>query len=230
VVDRTGTLVSFTTTIESGWGSGVTVPGRGFLLNNELTDFSAAATDPASGLPYANRPEGGKRPRRTALGPDATTAGGKRPRSSMTPTIVAEADGTPLLATGAPGGSTIIASTTSMLVNVLDLFRGTEPHGLPATDEEMAAATVMGRVMAQNTGSATVEPSGLLPGGAGGCRPGDNSRYLLEARGYNISTGSIGLVQTVLVVPDSGTPPLLVGACDSTRQYQGESACLAAGV
>ena len=64
-----------------------------------------------------------------------------------------EADGTPLLATGSPGGSTIIAATTSMLVNVLDLYRGEADHGLPSSDEELSAATDMGRVMAQNTGT-----------------------------------------------------------------------------
>jgi gamma-glutamyltranspeptidase/glutathione hydrolase len=75
VVDRAGTLVAFTTTIEANWGSGVVVPNRGFLLNNELTDFAAEGLDPETGLPYANAPEGGKRPRRTALGEDATTLG-----------------------------------------------------------------------------------------------------------------------------------------------------------
>ena len=83
VVDRDGTLVAFTTTIEANWGSGVVVPGRGFLLNNELTDFSAVGIDEETGLPFANAPEGGKRARRTALGADAATVGGKRPRSSM---------------------------------------------------------------------------------------------------------------------------------------------------
>ncbi len=84
VVDRVGTLVAFTTTIEANWGSGVVVPGRGFLLNNELTDFAAVGIDAESGLPFANAPEGGKRPRRTALGTeDAASVGGKRPRSSM---------------------------------------------------------------------------------------------------------------------------------------------------
>ena len=236
VVDRFGTLIAYTTTIENNWGSGVVVPGRGFLLNNEMTDFSATAVDPSTGLPFANRPEGGKRPRRTALGQeDQESLGGKRPRSSMSPTIVVEADGTPLLATGSPGGSTIIAATTSMLVNLLDLFRGEAEHGLPSTDAELSAVTVMGRTMAQNTGSATVEPAGLAPPGGGGgpgstsSRAGDNARWVLEARGFNISCSGVGLVQTVMVVPSSGAPPLLIGACDTTRQYQGESNCLAQG-
>lgn len=87
---------------------------------------------------------------------------------------------------------------------------------------------------AQNTGSATVEPAGLAPpvpggGGGGSSRPGDNARWVLEARGFNVSSSGIGLVQTVMIVPDSGVPPLLIGACDATRQYQGESNCLAEG-
>ena len=81
-------------------GSAVVVPGRGFLLNNELTDFEARGADPDTGVPYANGPEGGKRRRRSAVagpaeargghhhGHDAWSWGGKRPRSSMSPTLV----------------------------------------------------------------------------------------------------------------------------------------------
>jgi gamma-glutamyltranspeptidase/glutathione hydrolase len=68
VADAAGNLVAFTTTIEANLGSAVVVPGRGFLLNNELTDFAGLPADPDTGLPFANRPEGGKRLRRTALG------------------------------------------------------------------------------------------------------------------------------------------------------------------
>ena len=74
-----------------------------------------------------------------------------------------------------------------------------------------------------------MEPAGLAPPGPSQERSGDNARWVLEAGGVNISTGGIGLVQTVMVVPGSGTPPLLIGACDATRQYQGESNCLADG-
>lgn len=79
VVDRWGNMVSYTLTIEQTGGSGMVVPGRGFLLNNELTDFSTVY-DPAD----PNR-----------IDP------GKRPRSSMTPTIVLQ-DGKPVLAIGSP--------------------------------------------------------------------------------------------------------------------------------
>jgi gamma-glutamyltranspeptidase len=95
-VDAWGNVVSMTTTIERNLGSAVVVPRRGFLLNNELTDFSALvlfrlllphiqkARD-SDGRHLANAPAGGKRLRRTALGPDKYTLGGKRPMSSMSP-------------------------------------------------------------------------------------------------------------------------------------------------
>lgn len=97
-VDRWGNVVEYTLTIEQIGGSGIVVPGRGFLLNNELTDFSIAydADDP-------NRIEAGK-----------------RPRSSMAPTIVLR-DGRPVLALGSPGGSNIISTVTQMLLNRIDL-------------------------------------------------------------------------------------------------------------
>lgn len=95
VADREGNVVSYTFTIESTGGSGMLVPGRGFLLNNELTDFNV---EPGT----ANSVE----PR-------------KRPRSSMAPTIVLE-DGEPFLALGSPGGSTIITTVLQTLLNVVD--------------------------------------------------------------------------------------------------------------
>ncbi|TMQ91585.1 gamma-glutamyltransferase [Actinomadura soli] len=101
VADARGNVAVFTMTIEQLGGSGLTVPGRGFLLNNELTDFSFAP--PANGAPDPNLP-----------------AGGKRPRSSMAPTLVVK-DGRPLLAVGSPGGSTIITTVLQILVNRLDL-------------------------------------------------------------------------------------------------------------
>jgi gamma-glutamyltranspeptidase/glutathione hydrolase len=87
-------VVSWTTTIESNMGSSVVVPGRGFPLNNELTDFDATAAD-GEGNPNANAPQGGKMPRRTALlAAERALLGGKRPRSSMSPTVVLK-DGAP---------------------------------------------------------------------------------------------------------------------------------------
>jgi gamma-glutamyltranspeptidase / glutathione hydrolase len=101
VSDMWGNVVSYTNTIEQLGGSGITVPGRGFLLNNELTDFNFAPTQ--GDAPDPNLP-----------------APGKRPRSSMSPTIVLS-DGKPLLAVGSPGGATIITTVLQILVNRLDL-------------------------------------------------------------------------------------------------------------
>jgi gamma-glutamyltranspeptidase/glutathione hydrolase len=99
--DRWGNVVSYTLTIEQTGGSAITVPGRGFLLNNELTDFNFTPLTP--GVPDPNLP-----------GP------GKRPRSSMSPTIVLRGD-RPLIAVGSPGGSTIITTVLQTLVNRVDL-------------------------------------------------------------------------------------------------------------
>ena len=97
--DRWGNVVSYTLTIEQTGGSGIVVPGRGFLLNNELTDFDYDPYVPTA----PNRIQGGK-----------------RPRSSMSPTIVLQ-DGEPLLAVGSPGGSMIITTVLQTLVNRIDL-------------------------------------------------------------------------------------------------------------
>ncbi|UJA19771.1 gamma-glutamyltransferase [Thermoleophilia bacterium SCSIO 60948] len=97
VADRRGMVVSYTFTIESTGGNGIVVPGWGFLLNNELTDFDY--DDPEA----ANKP-----------------AGGKRPRSSMAPTIITR-DGAPLLAVGSPGGSTIINTVLGIVYERFEL-------------------------------------------------------------------------------------------------------------
>src|SRR5207248_5241611 len=86
--------------IEQTGGSGIVVPGRGFLLNNELTDFSFAPADPAVHDPNLPGP-------------------GKRPRSSISPTIVLR-HGKPVVALGSPGGATIITTVLQTLVNFLD--------------------------------------------------------------------------------------------------------------
>jgi gamma-glutamyltranspeptidase/glutathione hydrolase len=103
VVDGDRTVVSLTFTINTRFGSGVTVPGTGILLNNEMDDFSAAPDARNSfglvGLTRANRPEGGK-----------------TPLSSMTPFILRE-NGQPRLAGGSPGGSTIISTVLQLILN-----------------------------------------------------------------------------------------------------------------
>jgi gamma-glutamyltranspeptidase / glutathione hydrolase len=131
VADRWGNVVEYTLTIEATGGSGIVVPGRGFILNNELTDFSTvfSATDPNRIQP------------------------GKRPRSSMSPTIVLK-DGKPWLALGSPGGSTIITTVLQMLFNRID--RG-------MSIEQAIAAP---RAAQRNTASVTAEQSFIDASGA----------------------------------------------------------------
>jgi gamma-glutamyltranspeptidase/glutathione hydrolase len=108
VADTWGNVVSYTLTIEQTGGSGITVPGRGFLLNNELTDFSFAPASPDVHDPNLPGP-------------------GKRPRSSMSPTIVLDRHGKPVVALGSPGGATIITTVLQTLTGFLD-------RGLPLVD------------------------------------------------------------------------------------------------
>jgi gamma-glutamyltranspeptidase/glutathione hydrolase len=98
--DQWGNVVSYTNTIEQLAGSGMTVPGRGFLLNNEMTDFDFAPSTPGAYDPNLPAP-------------------GKRPRSSMNPTIALK-DGAPNFTIGSPGGSTIITTVLQILLNHVD--------------------------------------------------------------------------------------------------------------
>ena len=124
VADKWGNVVEYTLTIEQTGGSGIVVPGRGFLLNNELTDFSTVfdAADP-------NRIEPGK-----------------RPRSSMSPTIILK-DGDPFLALGSPGGSTIITTVLQTILNRVDL-------GMSISD-----AIAAPRAAQRNAAKVTAEPA-----------------------------------------------------------------------
>ena len=105
VIDARGTAVAVTTTINGGYGNGQVVTGAGFLLNNEMDDFSAKP-----GVPNMFGVTGGKA---------NEIAPGKRMLSSMTPTIVAK-DGKTLLILGSPGGSRIITTVLQVLMNVVD--------------------------------------------------------------------------------------------------------------
>jgi len=96
VSDKDGNIVSYTYTIESWGGSGIVVPGYGFLLNNEMTDFDFSG-------PHPNVPEAGK-----------------RPRSSMSPTL-AFRNGKPAFSVGSPGGATIITTVLQTIFNYVDL-------------------------------------------------------------------------------------------------------------
>jgi gamma-glutamyltranspeptidase/glutathione hydrolase len=119
VVDQWGNAVAYTLTIEQTGGSGMTVPNRGFLLNNELTDFSTVYNEDDP-----NRLEPGK-----------------RPRSSMSPTIVVE-DGAVRYVLGSPGGATIITTVLQVLMNRIDLGM-TLPDAVaaPRASQRNAAST-----------------------------------------------------------------------------------------
>ena len=121
VSDKEGNVVSYTFTIESWGGSGIVVPGYGFLLNNEMTDFDFSG-------PRPNVPEAGK-----------------RPRSSMAPTIVLK-DGKPAFSIGSPGGATIITTVLQTIVNHVDF-------GMPMFDAINAP-----RLSERNGASTSVEP------------------------------------------------------------------------
>ena len=155
VADRWGNIVSYTFTIEQIGGSGMVVPGRGFLLNNELTDF-----DPTPGL--ANSP-----------GP------GKRPRSSMSPSIVFSG-GRPVLALGSPGGSTIITTVLQLLIDQVD-FGMSLPDAIAAP-----------RASQRNTALTTAEPAFLATPEAAG----------LQALGQKFtSTDEIGAATGIAFLP-----------------------------
>ncbi len=127
VADRYGDVVSYTNTIEQLGGSAIALPGRGFLLNNELTDFDFAPIQ--AGIPDPNLP-----------------ASGKRPRSSMSPTIVLRHDKS-ILALGAAGGSTIITTVLQILIDKLD-FAMTLPQAMAAP-----------RASQRNSAKTTAEPA-----------------------------------------------------------------------
>jgi gamma-glutamyltranspeptidase / glutathione hydrolase len=156
VADRWGNIVSYTFTIEQIGGSGMVVPGRGFLLNNELTDFEFTP-----GL--ANSP-----------GPN------KRPRSSMSPTIVFKGS-RPVLALGSPGGSTIITTVLQILLNKLD-FGMSLPDAIAAP-----------RASQRNSPLTTAEPAFLATPEATG----------LRALGQQFaSTTEIGAATGIAFLPD----------------------------
>ena len=121
VSDKDGNVVSYTFTIESWGGSGIVVPGYGFLLNNEMTDFDFSG-------PRPNVPEAGK-----------------RPRSSMAPTIALK-NGKPAFTIGSPGGATIITTVLQTIVNYVDF-------GMP-----MDAAINAPRLSERNGATTSAEP------------------------------------------------------------------------
>jgi gamma-glutamyltranspeptidase/glutathione hydrolase len=176
VVDKWGNIVAYTTTIEQGWGSGIMVPGYGFLLNNELTDFNLVPTyNPAQNNPGAN-----------------DVAAFKRPRSSMSPTILFK-DREPIAAYGSPGGATIINSVLQITLNLID-------HGMTiqgAIDAPRISTTSAGSSVSYEAGI----PSASLQG--------------LTSLGYSLNQSSIGSVQAVVIDLQTGK---LYGGADSRRE------------
>ena len=170
IVDADGNAVSLTTTIESGFGSNLMAGG--FLLNNELTDFSFEAADEA-GRPIANRVEPGK-----------------RPRSSMAPTIVLK-DGDLELIVGSPGGSSIIGYVAKSLVAILDW------------DMDPQAAIDLGYVL--NANGATILEAGT---------EAEQFASALEALGHDISIDDLNSGVHVIRVEGGG----YAGAADPRRE------------
>ena len=178
VTDRDGDVVSYTFTIESTGGSGLVVPGYGFLLNNELTDFNFDS------LTHPNRVEPGK-----------------RPRSSMSPTIVLR-DGAPWLTVGSPGGSMIITTVLQLLTDRIDL-------GL--TLPEAIAAP---RASQRNTPATAAEPAVLATPEAAA----------LQARGHTFSTTpEIGAATGIEFLPGGG----VLAAAEPVRRGGGSAMVVA---
>ena len=172
--DKSGTVVSYTFTIESTGGAGLVVPGYGFLLNNELTDFNFDSTT------HPNRVEGGK-----------------RPRSSMAPTIVTSG-GRPFLALGSPGGATIITTVLQILLDRVDLGM-TLPQAIadPRASQRNAV----------NTG---VEPAFMST----------PERIALEARGHRFANaGEIGAAAGIEFLQGGG----VLAAAEPVRRGGGSA-------
>ncbi len=136
VSDKDGNIVAYTYTIEDWGGSGIVVPGYGFLLNNEMTDFDFSG-------PRPNVPEAGK-----------------RPRSSMSPTL-AFRNGKPAFSIGSPGGATIITTVLQTIVNHVDLGM-TMPDALnaPRLSERNGEATDVEPGFAGGAQATALEKSG----------------------------------------------------------------------
>jgi gamma-glutamyltranspeptidase/glutathione hydrolase len=186
VVDKSGNIVSYTKTIESGYGIGVfagykqpdgSFRNHGFLLNNELTDFNTAPSiNPFTGGPGFN-----------------DVQPNKRPRSSMTPTMLFTPDGKPFLAYGSPGGATIINSVVNVTINLIDHKMG------------LQEAIDAGRIsVASATSSVTLED-----------RFPASTAAALGALGYAVGIGDVGSVQAVLIDVKTGKQ---YGGADDRRE------------
>ena len=190
VVDRWGNIVSYTNTIEAPYGIGVfagykradgSFRNHGFLLNNELTDFNTTpSTNPWTGGPGFN-----------------DVQPGKRPRSSMAPTMLFTPQGQPMLAYGSPGGATIINSVVNVTVNLID-HRMSLQQAVDAARISVASAGSAVQLESRFANLAALQQA-LGPGGLG----------------YTVGVGDVGSVQAVLIDPRTG---LQYGAADDRRE------------
>jgi gamma-glutamyltranspeptidase/glutathione hydrolase len=171
VVDKDGNAVSMTTSIETAFGS--RMMAAGFFLNNQLTDFSFAPRD-GSGVQIANRP-----------GP------GKRPRSSMAPTMIFDADGRLWAVLGTPGGSRIIFYVVKAIAALVDW------------NMTPADAAALGTFGSRN-GPAEVEARADL----------DDLAAALEARGHEVARPSMTSGLHIVQVRPEG----LLGGADPRRE------------
>ena len=181
IIDDKGNAVSVTYTINSLFGSGIMAPGTGFFLNNEMNDFSVKPGSPNQfGL---------------VQGEANSIAPGKRPLSSMTPTVVLK-NGQPFLVTGSPGGSRIITITLETIVNVIDHHMNLQRAvDAPRIHQQWLPSFVQ------------LEPHALSPG----------VEKKLERMGYHFKTfGPWGAVEAILA-SSSGGRRILEGANDARR-------------
>ena len=190
IVDRWGNVVSYTSTIEYTWGSGITVPGYGFLLNNELTDFNFVPAADDAGNPGAN-----------------DVAPGKRPRSSMAPTLLMKG-GKPVAAYGSPGGATIINSVLNVTLNLVD-HRMPIQHAIAAP--RLSVTHASGKVGCEG-GQTFMQPRLTIATQDALRRLGHTG---LGAAGTEGCSETIGSVQAVMIDQATGTHD---GAADARRE------------
>lgn len=188
IVDKEGNVASMTTTVESTLGS--YHMSHGIMLNNQLTDFSANPIDPVTNAPVANR-----------------VAPGKRPRSTMAPTLVFNGNepGDFLMATGSPGGGTIIQYVVKTVVGALD-------WGLDA--QQATSLVDFGATNSPNTNVGGEHPNVDITNG------GNNDPLILGLRalGHTVATGSQSSgISTIIRKPASGGL-ILTGGADPRRE------------
>ena len=178
VADHQGSLVALTTTLNFAYGNGIAIPGTGVLLNNEMDDFTARPGSPnAYGLIQGER---------NAIAP------GRRPLSSMTPTVVLRPDRSPWFATGSPGGSRIITTVLQVVLNRI-------VHGL-----NLSSAVLSPRIHSQLWPDVLRIEQGISP----------DTVQLLQERGHDVRPSrAMGSANSVEIQQGGGS----LGVADSRR-------------